>query len=268
MDSYALLLSDLLAGEVRELARHIAEQTERTLFDVTQQVYYGRGLLAERLTGEEVQALGGRLAAAGWPTFAVPETALVAPVRPLRVTKAAVTPDGFVIEDQLQRLRTEPWHELRLLCAGTVQADEHELPTESARRAPARPKAGALTVPGEGVVLRLGDDDDEVVERRHYLDLLFCDAAPRHYRIDAGTFNYQYLAGAGRLGLRRDENLMRLASDLVAQGGAGWVTPAVRKLADGRLEPTAVVPALRLYDAEVRWRWQRLRAFGAPSEAM
>ena len=267
MADYALLLLDAPPGEARELAHVIADVTDRTLFDVTQAVYYGRGLLAEHLPLDQAQVLGARLLDAGCATFCVPEGELHAPVRPLRVTKAAVGGDGFVIEDQLQRQRLEPWGELRLLAAGTVQPAEPELPAESGQRGGARPKAGVLAPPGEAVVLRLTEDEDEGLVRRHYLDLVFDDAEPRHYRIDCGTFNYQYLSADGRLGLRRDENLVQMAADLVQQGGAGWVTAAVRALAEGRLEPAAVVATIRLYDAEVRWRLQRLRTFGAPAES-
>lgn len=255
MGSYALVLATEAAFEPREVAKVVAACTGRTSIDAMQHLFYGRGLLAEHLTAEQAQEIGRQLATLALPTLAVPAEELQPVVRPLRVTKAVVSPGGFEIEDQLQRRRVEGWAWLRLVATGAVQAAEGE-----------RHGAPLPLLPGERQGLRLPDDDEQPIERRHYLDLVFGEQAPRHYRIDAGAFNYQYLGADGRLSLRRDDNFIKLVADVVAAADGAWVTPAARAVSVGELAPGGVVADLRLYDAELRWRLQRLRALGQPDE--
>lgn len=250
MDTYALLLAtpDLL--ERREVAETIAEVTGRTLLDARQQLHHGRGLLADRLAPEQAQELGRRLGGLQVPCFAVPSDALVPPPRPLRIAKGAPQRETLVLEDQLQRRATERFDQLRLFCAGVVETEEPGAEPVGARR---RPERAPLLV-----------EDEDRVERQILLDLVFGDGVPRHYRIDAGSFHYGYLAATERLSLRRDDNLVALVQDLLAGAATAWVTAAVDALAAGEVLGAAVVEEVRWYEAEVRWRLQRLRALGPP----
>ena len=253
MGTYALLLAAGRLKDRRAAARRIAAATGRTALDALQAIHHGRGILATRLAGEQVQRLGRELAALGLETFAVPDEALVPPVRPWRVTKAAPGESQLVIEDQFQRRQAEPWAELRLLCAGTVQEP-----------GTVEPEAGARALAALADSPRaLGGDEEESGRRQHFADLVFGEPPERHYRLEAAAFSYQYLAAAGRLALRHEANWVALLSDLIAGGGqAVWVTEAARAMAAGRVVESAVVEELRLYDAEVRWRLQRLRVLG------
>ncbi|NUQ01344.1 MAG: hypothetical protein HUU35_15985, partial [Armatimonadetes bacterium] len=126
MGSYALVLATEAAFEPREVAKVVAACTGRTSIDAMQHLFYGRGLLAEHLTAEQAQEIGRQLATLALPTLAVPAEELQPVVRPLRVTKAVVSPGGFEIEDQLQRRRVEGWAWLRLVATASVQTAEAE----------------------------------------------------------------------------------------------------------------------------------------------
>lgn len=255
MTTYALVSADERPVDLQRVADHLAEVSGRTVLDVRAQLHHGRGLLATHLTPAQAQAAGARLRAAGVAVVAIPDAELTPPARPVRVTKARVLDDGLEIEDQLSRRRLEPWLALRLLVAGCVRPDE-----------PETPKDLTAVVPGEGRTLRI-DEEDERRGGQHLLDLVFGEVAPRHYRIDAGTFNYQYLATDGRLKLRSEENFVTLVQDVLMRSPAeAWATPSVRALARWRLDPRAVVPEARLYDAEVRWRVQLTRLGERPPD--
>lgn len=251
MATYALLLAAGRLRERRAVARLVAEASGRTVLDALQALHHGGGLLAERLTAEQAQWLGGALAQQGLETFAVPDTALVPPVRPLRVTKATPTSAHLVLEDQLQRTTPEPWAEVRLLCTGAVPA-----------AAPDSPAAMVAALSEAPAAVEAEDEDAGRV--RHVADLVCGDVAPRHYRFESAAFSYAYLAAAGRLSLRHEENWVAFLKDLVeAAPAAAWITPAARAMAGGKLLAEAVVDEPRLYDAEVRWRLQRLQVLGA-----
>ena len=81
---------------------------------------------------------------------------------------------------------------------------------------------------------------------------MFDEAAPRHYRIEAGSFNYSYLGD--RLALRAETNLATLAGDLVRVIPEALVTPALRAFAAGEVDPSAILAEARLWDADVRWQ--------------
>jgi len=251
MATYAVLLAAGRLKDRRAAARLVSEASGRPQLDALQALHHGCGLIAERLAPEQAQWLGGALAKLGQETFAVPDAALLPPVRPQRVTKATPTSAHLVIEDQLQRTLPEPWSRLRLLCAGTVRSAAEERPASAAAAFAEEPAP-------------LTTDDDESGRLRHYLDLVFGEVEPRHYRFESAACSYAYLAAAGRLSLRHEENWVTFVADLAqAAPAAAWVTAPARAMATGKLLPDAVVDELRLYDAEVRWRLQRLLVLGA-----
>jgi len=253
MATYAVLLAAGRLRERRAVARQVAEASGRPVLDALQALHHGCGIVAERLTAEQAQGLGATQARLGLGTFAVPDQALLAPVRPLRVTKATPTSEHLVIEDQLQRTLAEPWAELQLLCAGTVREVAPDAP--AAVVALAEASAGLVT------------DSEESGRFRHVADLVFGAVAPRHYRLEAAACSYPYLAAAGRLALRHEENWIAFLADLVAAAPPGaWLTAAARAMAAGRLAADTVVDEVRLYDAEVRWRMQRLLVLGAGND--
>ncbi|MBI2302343.1 MAG: hypothetical protein HYU66_25850 [Armatimonadetes bacterium] len=140
MALYALCLAAPQKFDAQAIARVVAEVCGRTQVDAMHQLYHGRGLLADRLPAEQAQELGRRLAEQGLNVFAVPETGLLPVPRPRPITTARVRPAGLEIEDQLHRLRVEPWDGLRLVALAVVEHDRRELsPLERAHRDSTRP---------------------------------------------------------------------------------------------------------------------------------
>ena len=261
MSEYALLLATWSRFEVREIARQVADVTGRTGLDAARQLHLGRGLLADRLPLVWAQQLGARLATDGLATFAVPDSELLAAVRPYRVTIGRPLDEGFEIEDQLQRKRVEPWGGLRVLAGAVLEVEL----AEAVQRERRQTLSGAWAPEAEAGAGWTRAQRDEQKEDHPIIDLAFGETAPRCYRIEAGHFNYQYLAADGRLTLRRDANFRLLLADLIARAPAAcWATAATRAMAAGEIREEAVVSEVRLLDAELRWRCQRLRALGPP----
>lgn len=253
MAGYALLLSAPQSYDQRAVARVIAEVTGRTVIDAMQQLYHGRGLLADHLEADQAQALGQRLATFGVAVFAVPEAELLPLSRPRAVTSGRVRAEVFEIEDQFNRVTRLPWRALTVVAAAAVETDRRELsPLERAHLETAR-----------AAVERIGEED-EGVKREYYLDLCFELDELCHYRIGGGSFSYHYLAEDGRLSLRRNENFVTLTGDIVSHAGEAWVAEGAWAVTEGRLLRTMLVRDLRLFDAEVRWRRQVLRTLGRP----
>lgn len=254
MPDYAVLLSGPQSHDPRAIAQLVAAASGRTAIDAMQQLYHGRGLLAVQLTAEQAQELGRQLTAMGLRAFAVPESRLLPHVRPHAATTGRLREEGFELEDQLNRVQLEPWDQLSLVAAACVETDQRELsPLERAHQSPER----------DGPA-KVGDEEDGL-KREYYLDLCFSGDSPRHYRIEAGSFSYHYLAEDGRLSLRRDDNFVTFVNDVLRHAQHAWVTPAVTALGRGELLSEAVVRDVKLFDAELRWRLMVLRCLGRPS---
>lgn len=258
MAGYAVMRADETVLELKEVARLIAETTGRAALDAIQFLHHGRGLLADHLTLAEAQQIGAGLRAAGLPTVVLPDSALLPISRPRRISKARLSAAGLDLEDPFQRRWRESWAGVVLVAATTVQT------LEGPREAGVVKRALAL-VPHEQPVFRLAEPVEGPVELRQLLDLVCGRRNPRHYRLEAGLFNYRYLAAEGRLSLRRDENYLRLLEDVLRWATTAWVTPGTRSLRDGVIATAALVADERLVDAEIRWRRQRLALLGRPA---